>query len=379
MSTSTARARQLLAGAARALPGKRAVVGLDGFVDSIIRVVGRRDSQGGREFIPDIAAFAQRIGNAAGKSTAMELIVQQTKLGGNGPIMANALAALGLKLTYIGAVGAERGLHPVFQPMADRGTVFPVCPAACTDALEFHDGKIMFQRMECLDHLDFAAIRHAVGPDRLVALLDDADFVALNHWASLPHMTAIWQALQDQVCPRLAARPRQIFFDLADTEKRSAEDIRAALRTAAGFTRWYEASLGLNEKESEHIAQVLGCEPSEADPRQRVLRRAEAIQRATGLSTVAVHPLKFAAAASADASALVDGPYTAKPLISTGAGDHFNAGYCLGRILGGDLEQSLELGVVASGFYVRSGESPSVERLEAHLVQWQAEKAGKSA
>ena len=33
---------------------------------------------------------------------------------------------------------------------------------------------------------------------------------------------------------------------------------------------------------------------------------------------------------------MVDGPFTAKPLITTGAGDHFNSGFCLGRLLGLD-------------------------------------------
>ena len=38
---------------------------------------------------------------------------QLTKLGGNGPIMANALASLGLRVTYLGNLGYPN-LHPVF-------------------------------------------------------------------------------------------------------------------------------------------------------------------------------------------------------------------------------------------------------------------------
>ena len=42
------------------------------------------------------------------------------------------------------------------------------------------------------------------------------------------------------------------------------------------------------------------------------------------------------------------GPFVQHPKISTGAGDHFNAGFALGRTLGFDLEQSLCCGVATS-------------------------------
>jgi len=49
---------------------------------------------------------------------------------------------------------------------------------------------------------------------------------------------------------------------------------------------------------------------------------------------VVVHPRAYAVAASADGVVMVTGPFVGKPLISTGAGDHFNAGFCLGKLLG---------------------------------------------
>ena len=63
----------------------------------------------------------------------------------------------------------------------------------------------------------------------------------------------------------------------------------------------------------------------------------------------------------------VEGPFTAKPLITTGAGDHFNSGFCLGRLLGMDNPASLLTGVTTSGFYVRTGQSPSIAQIAALL------------
>ena len=64
---------------------------------------------------------------------------------------------------------------------------------------------------------------------------------------------------------------------------------------------------------------------------------------------------------------MVEGPFIAKPLISTGAGDHFNAGFSFGRLIGGDLHQALQIGVATSGYYVRTAQSPNVDQLIGFL------------
>ncbi len=94
-------AQRLLAGAATA--GRMtAFVGLDGFVDEILHVVDKRDSENSFQRLATISKLAERLAAAAGKSTNIEIVNRVTKLGGNGPIMANALASFGLKVTYLG-------------------------------------------------------------------------------------------------------------------------------------------------------------------------------------------------------------------------------------------------------------------------------------
>ena len=86
--------------------------------------------------------LSTRLAGAAGKSTNIELVNQVTKLGGNGPIMANALASFGIAVTYIGNLGYPT-LHPVFEPFAKVAEVHSIAEPGHTDALEFEDGKIM--------------------------------------------------------------------------------------------------------------------------------------------------------------------------------------------------------------------------------------------
>jgi len=67
---------------------------------------------------------------------------------------------------------------------------------------------------------------------------------------------------------------------------------------------------------------------------------------------------------------VVEGPYTPTPRITTGAGDHFNSGFCLGKLLGFDDAFSLLAGVATSGHYVRMATSPTLADLARILRNW---------
>jgi sugar/nucleoside kinase (ribokinase family) len=82
-----------------------------------------------------------------------------------------------------------------------------------------------------------------------------------------------------------------------------------------------------------------------------------------------IHPRRGAAAAIQGESATFSGPFVQQPKISTGAGDHFNAGFCLGRVLGFGLEESLCVGVATSGYYVRTADSPTAKQLADFIAE----------
>ncbi len=129
--------------------------------------------------------------------------------------------------------------------------------------------------------------------------------------------------------------------------------------------------MGTNEKEGFEIAEVLGIRQPDND-KESVMQMAQEIRAKLGVHNVVIHPVQYAVAASANEVKLVEGPWDPKPLISTGAGDHFNAGFCLGRLLGLSLEMSLLTGVTTSGFYVRTAQSPHLDDLIRFLHDWPA-------
>ena len=169
---------------------------------------------------------------------------------------------------------------------------------------------------------------------------------------------------------RLQIERKILFFDLADPEKRTDEDILDALHTIARFAESHDVIMGLNEKEAIHVAIALGVPvqiKSEKADEQMIADLAFNIREKLDLHICMVHPTQFAGAASANEVAVVQGPWTPRPKISTGAGDHLNAGFCVGHLLGGTLEEALQIGVGTSGFYVRNAISPSRTQLAEFL------------
>jgi sugar/nucleoside kinase (ribokinase family) len=365
-TTLSKRTANLLTARAAKIPDLNAVIGLDGFVDSIIRVVDKRDSRDSYSAVPTIAAFAERAARAAGKSTNIELWVERVKLGGNGPIMANALTAFGARVTYIGNLGYPH-LHPAFEEFAEHATVYSVADPATTDALEFDDGKLMLGKRRPLHNITWDSLIEHIGRERLLGLFRELHLIGLQNWTMLPFMSDIWSHILSEVCPRLSASPhRTLFLDLADPESRDTKDIRCALELISKFQRYFQTYLGLNEKESFAIGEVLGYHG--ATKGEMALKRiARFIHDRLKIAGVVVHPRAFAVAASAEGVVQVNGPFVKRPLISTGAGDHFNAGFCLGKVIGADNEVALQLGVATSGYYVRTAKSPSVNELARFL------------
>jgi len=350
-------ASALLANAGRAST-MSAFVGLDGFVDEILHAVDKRESAEVFQRLPTIAKLAERLAGAAGKSTNLELVSQMIKLGGNGPIMANALAGLGLQVTYLGLLGYPN-LHPVFQDFAKRAEVHSIADPGTTDAVEFEDGKIMIGKHASLKQMTWENIQSRFGREKFAAKFGGADLVGFVNWTMLPYMSDLWAALLREICPGMKGRRRVLFFDLADPEKRTRQDILRALDLIGQFEKYFNVILGLNEKEAHEIGGVLGLRPKTVEPESLAEFGLEVAAK-LNIGTLVIHPVACALAISGGKVDLVDGPYVAKPLITTGAGDHFNSGFCLGKLLGLGNAMSLLTGVAASGWYVRTGQSPSI-------------------
>jgi len=345
-------------------------VGFDGFVDEIIHVVDKRVDFETYTRVETISELAERIGRAAGLSTNIELIPKQMKLGGNGPIMANALNSFGVNVTYVGCLG-HPDIHPVFRELADACETYSICDPGHTDALEFTDGKLMLGKIEILKEVNWENITSQLPLDKMVEVFSRSHLVSMVNWTMIPYMNDIWEKLQSEVLPKVKMTNRPLaFFDLADPEKRSTEDIAGAMEMIQRFEQYYRVILGLNRKEASAIATVLGLELGDRPELVTLEEVTRAIADELGIYCVVVHPVTEAGTVVNGEFFHINGPYTANPRLTTGAGDNFNAGFCLGQVLGLPPQECLITGTGTSGFYVRNMRSPEPTELMSFLELW---------
>lgn len=356
------------------LRAKRAFLGFDGFIDEVVHIVDWRTSATQYSPIRLMADYGRRLVDAAGKSTNIEMVTLQRKMGGNAPLMADALGRLGCPIDFVGALG-DGAVDPLFAGLQAHGRVRTLCAPGLTIAAEFQDGKIMHGRLDSMNALGPEVLLAGVGGEEgLAEAFAGVDLAALLNWTMTPQATSIWRLCADVLAAmEPSQRPRHLFFDLCDPQKRPVEQLVEALRAMALFKEKAGCGviLGLNERESEFVAKALGI-PLGGSDGDALIQRAAAIAEPLGGIEVVIHPTALAAAWSPDSTGWIDGPVCKAPVLTTGAGDHFNGGYCAARLMGMPPGNAVAIGVAVSGYYVRNAHGPAVEELPAFIRDWAA-------
>jgi len=360
-------ARQGLADAKGRLATAKATIGFDGFLDEIIHAVDVRSDKDHYTSIPTIEALGKRILSAAGKSANIELVPLQQKLGGNGPLMASALGSLGPKIVCVGLMG--KPLQAVFEKLAlDLPNIEMISAGdpGYTQALEFTDGKLMLGKPGTMRDMNWPNLASALGKRRDEVLFG-GQILAVTNWTQLTEMTPLLVELEKvlPVSPDLT-----IFFDLADPEKRLKQDLLEVLQLMGLLQKKAKVVLGVNLREAEQVSAVLGIPEVPQDSVEGGMVASKRIAEKMGIHGVVIHMVAYASAYVGGTEAGVPGPFCAKPVLTTGAGDHFNGGFTGGYLAGLPLEQCLWTGVCTSGNYVRIGRSPSFGELLSFQQDW---------
>ena len=349
--------------------GMNSVVGLDGFVDKIVTPVDKRHGlKENFDPIETIDSLGTRISAAAGKSANIELFPRFEKLGGNGPIMANAHVSLGLNVRYLGALG-HPSIDPVFKDFASQTNAISIADPGITTALEFKDGKLMFGNTSSLEEIEYARILEVAGEGAFIDMLAKAELVSIVNWTMIPKMTSILVEIVDKIMPNLPPiDTRNFFFDLTDPAKRSSQDLLEVLKVISRYQAYAEVTLGLNYNEALQVCETLGINGGDKDEESLCLISTE-IRQKLEIACVVVHPTESAACATKDGAWWTEGPFTENPKITTGAGDHFNAGFTSARLCGFSPLTSLALATCTSGYYVRTAQSPSTSQVISLLKE----------
>jgi hypothetical protein len=348
------------------------VVGFDGFVDTILHAVSERRSSTEYSRLTTLKAFSERILAASGRNLNIEMVPRLTKIGGNGPILAYALAHFDAPVSYIGCLGLPK-LHTVFDEFAKKVETFSIAEPGYSDAIEFTDGKLICGKQQSVSEITWQSVLQQLSIDRLSELVRRAALIAFVNWGIVFSMTEMIDEFLDQIGDHLSGPRKLMFMDTADPSKRSEEDILRFVEILPRLAKKFQVYLGFNLGESAFIARAVKL-PSPPNTAQEVLAYAKRLREQLRIDGVVIHWSRHAVGSDAYSTASVEVPYTENPKISTGAGDHFNAGFCLGSLLGGDLEANIHLGVAASGYYVREAKSPTLSELSG-FVETLAQKS----
>jgi ketohexokinase len=353
------------------LNSKKAALGFDGFIDTIARIIRQKHTHKSHNFFNKIKDFGKYIIEKEGSSFSLESEEQLSKLGGNMPIMANALANLGVSVSGIGAMGYPR-IHPVFAELSSKSILYSFADPGLSTAYEFKDGKILIADFYQLNAHGWESIKDRIGVDNLIRIYQECDLIGIVNWSEIDSSTDIWKGLLQDVFPRYInpGNKQLCFFDLSDCSKRSKESIEEALDLLKDFSKYTNAVLGLNRNEAQIIYKLM----FKKSPAKNFAIVGEKIFEKLNIDTVLLHSTKEAHVVDASGTYHAESFFVKNPKLSTGAGDNFNSGYCAGRLMNLDPQSALCFAHAVSGFYVKEGRSPILEDVISMLSIEQEKK-----
>ena len=341
------------------LSQKQVVAGFDGFIDSIQKVILNYPENQQPEYFKTVGEFGNYISGkqTGGLSLETEEIVK--KIGGNVPIMANAMAGLGVKAHCIGAFG-HPVIDPVFVMMHPKTSLYSFANPGITSALEFNDGKIMLAQMTALNNSNWEQVKQAAPPEQMLKIFSESDLLCLLNWSEIRHASEIWDGLLQEVFPNLVRRKRmKIFFDFSDCSKYSNEKILGAINQVKQFSNFGDVTLSLNRNEASLVYQAIFS--SASDDLEIIGGR---ISEFINIETIIIHTASRSLAWR-DSQIFRSETFQLKdPQISTGAGDNFNAGFCIGQLLELETGESLTLANLMAASYMLNGKSADWEQLQ---------------
>jgi hypothetical protein len=339
--------------------------GFDGFVDRIQRVVKTRQQELVTTF-PTLSELSVRIAELAGKSGQLELISQELKLGGNAPIMSSALGNLGIGNYCVAALGYPE-MMPVFKSLPAKIQPVPIAGPGLTNALEFNDGKLILSELTELDLLSWESLLERAGQENLVQMIGNCQLMALVDWSNLRNGTALWQGIREKILPLVSKAPETYFFDIADPSKKSRQEMLEMLHVLSGYRNYGKVVLGINENEANQLHRMIF---QKEDLQTPLHDKSWEIFDFLSIDMLVVHPVDRCLTIDVNGLKEITGRLVSKPKLSTGGGDHFNAGFCLGMLLGLDPEQTMLTGMATSGYYVSQGKSPELSGMLEYLKTW---------
>lgn len=342
-----------------------AFIGFDGYIDHILNPVSSVSKTHTSHFFQTIHDFGSYIQSKSGKSCSIQLFPRSTQLGGNAPLFARTLKSLGISIYLTGMMGYP-DIEPVFLETFSKEELCSFAPPMETNALEFNDGKIMFCKTapsytSPIQLIQNAALRSGLS----LPMLLHSDLLAFLNWGELYFMHTLWTELFQTYFKKpevLPSHSKYIFFDPADISSRNENELSEMLELIKNYGFYRYAVLSINENEALQLGDKLFH-----------LHSADAIihelYKNYSIPEIVIHANKRTLSLVNQTEYELPTSFVEKPVISTGGGDNFNAGYAYAKLRGYDPIKCIKSAHLSSSFYISSGTPISRDRFLSLMEQ----------
>lgn len=337
-----------------AFSGATLAFGFDGIVDNVRVMVAKRHSSTDFDRLATLEALRDRLDDSirSESSLTVEWELEGRRTGGHACHLSRAFNKLGADTTMIGMYG-QPPVDPFSSEFADS-TLVSIGAPGYTEAVEFDDGKLLLTESSEAAGLDWETLCDRLDPARLAEQLDGTDVLGVGYWSVTSSLPELLRTLVSETWPLQSSPPEQVFFDPGDVRSLPLATIRDGAAHLRRANATVPVTVSANRSEIEQLATALN-----GDESGTLKQATTAAFDGLGVCRVVGHSPSKAVTVSDGTTISVRVPKTDSPAMTTSAGDHFNAGFLLGRLVGLSEAATTVIANAVAGLFVRTGTPPS--------------------
>jgi hypothetical protein len=337
----------------------KVLLGCDGFVDEVYRIVDVRKSLTDFTSMDDMKDFGELIVKRSGGGLGLEISPKRRCSGGFTPNTGRVAAFLGLKPTLVGLYGLKQ-IDPAFDEFKENCNLVSLGDSAVTLVFEFLNGKVLLSDLKTVANLTWKDFVEFFTEKELNEMFAGLDIVGLGYWSLTPDFDNFLKGIVSRY--ENTPPPKQMFFDFADIKKKSKESFFESLKLIREFNSKIPMTMSLNEHEGADLFSRFNIKCQE-EPGS-IASDLTIVRKEIGIDELVIHTPYFAVASSAregEGFAMQD--FQSNVIRTAGAGDSFNGGYISASLGDIQLEERLIIANAATSFFVTHATAPTKQEM----------------